>query len=174
MKIRATIAAPTTSSAWGHGDIGFRTVTSRRRWCCRNGINNFLWSLLRFVVDWSKPQWRTSENKCAPSSQLLVLSCEDSDQSSWFFGVERRKTQERKSFSTPPVGMLAVVRWASVLRPFAECLPVRSSIWSVIQVWIWDLELFTAWVQVRWKSVSRYLCNLECLQRVDVANYYLI
>jgi len=27
----------------------------------------------------------------------------------------RRKTQERRSFSTPPGGMLAVVRWAFVL-----------------------------------------------------------
>jgi hypothetical protein len=31
--------------------------------------------------------------------------------------------------------------------------------------WFWDLELFTAWVQFRWKLVSRYLwvqsvCNM--------------
>jgi len=31
----------------------------------------------------------------------------------------RRKIQERRSFSTPHAGMLAVVRWAYVLRPFA-------------------------------------------------------
>jgi hypothetical protein len=40
---------------------------------------------------------------------------------------------------------LAVVRWAYVLRPFAECLHVRSSILqSVVYIWFWDLKLFTA------------------------------
>jgi hypothetical protein len=34
----------------------------------------------------------------------------------------------RRSSSIPPTGMLAIVRWAFVLRSFAECLPVRSSI----------------------------------------------
>jgi hypothetical protein len=36
----------------------------------------------------------------------------------------RRKTPERRSFSILPTGMLTVVRWAFVLRPFAEYLPV--------------------------------------------------
>jgi hypothetical protein len=38
-------------------------------------------------------------------------------------------------FSTPPIGVLAVVCWASVLRSVVECLLVRSSIQSVKHVW---------------------------------------
>jgi hypothetical protein len=30
--------------------------------------------------------------------------------------------------------MLAVVHWASILRPFIECLSIRSSIFIIIQV----------------------------------------
>ena len=51
----------------------------------------------------------------------------------------RRKTQERRSFPTSPAGVLAVIRWASVLEfvagslpVHAECLPVQPSIRSVI------------------------------------------
>jgi hypothetical protein len=40
----------------------------------------------------------------------------------------RRKTWERRSFSTPFAGMLAVIRWISILRPFVEWLLVQSFI----------------------------------------------
>jgi hypothetical protein len=77
-------------------------------------------------------------------------------------GRKKRKKDTKKSFKTPPTFMLVVVRWTFVLRPFAECLSVRSSILqSAIQVWFWDLELFTVWIQFSCKSVSGYLCNPE-------------
>jgi hypothetical protein len=41
---------------------------------------------------------------------------------------EEGRHQKRRSSSIPPTGILVVVRWAFFLRPFAECLPVRSSI----------------------------------------------
>ena len=40
----------------------------------------------------------------------------------------RRTTLERRSSSIAPIGMLAVVRWVFVFRPFTEYLPMRSSI----------------------------------------------
>jgi hypothetical protein len=60
------------------------------------------------------------------------------DQSSLFFGGRKKKKEDIriKSSSSLHAGMLAVVHWASVLRPFAQCLLVQSSIQSVIQVWI--------------------------------------
>jgi hypothetical protein len=53
--------------------------------------------------------------------------------------------------------MLAVIRWASVLRPFAECLPMRSSILqSVVQVW------FEIW------NYSQHRYNLDENQFLDI------
>ena len=47
---------------------------------------------------------------------------------SLFLVVERRrqKTQERRSFSTSPTGVLAAIRWASVLEFVAGCLPMHA------------------------------------------------
>lgn len=39
-------------------------------------------------------------------------------------------------------------RRAFVLGSFAEYLPLRSFIRSAIHVWFWDLEQFTAWVDL--------------------------
>ena len=51
----------------------------------------------------------------------------------------RRKTHERRSFSTSPAEVLAAILWVSVLEfvagclpVHAECLPVRPSIRNVI------------------------------------------
>jgi hypothetical protein len=58
---------------------------------------------------------------------------------------QKKRKEDKRSFSIPPRWTLAVVRWAYVFRPFAECLHVRSSILqSVVYIWFWDLELFTA------------------------------
>ena len=47
--MRATTTASASSPIWRHGDFYFRTATSRRRWC-DHPWNNFLRSLLRFIV----------------------------------------------------------------------------------------------------------------------------
>jgi hypothetical protein len=78
--------------------------------------NNFLLSPLHFVVVRSghdKGLGRISFRSVFPILQWLK---------------EEGRHKKEESFSSPPVEMLAVVHWASILRPFAECLPVRSSI----------------------------------------------
>jgi hypothetical protein len=80
--------------------------------------NNFFRSLLHFVV--------VKSSHGEDLGRIIFRSVAER---------RKRKTQERRSFSIPPAGMLAVVHWTSVLGPFAECLPVQSSIRSVIQVW---------------------------------------
>jgi hypothetical protein len=44
------------------------------------------------------------------------------------FLIFRWQKEKEGSFSTPSTWMLVVVRWVCVLRPFADCLSVRSSI----------------------------------------------
>jgi hypothetical protein len=79
--------------------------------------NTFLRSLLRFVV----VRFGHDEGlkRIIFRSIFLILRWQKE---------EEGKHQKRRSFLIPPTGIFAVVRWAFVLRPFAECLPVRSSI----------------------------------------------
>jgi hypothetical protein len=86
--------------------------------------NNFVRSLLRFVVVIFVHDERLGIISFRPV--FLILRWQK---------TRKRKTQERRSFSTPSAGMLAVVRWAYVLRLVAECLPVRSSMQNVKYVW---------------------------------------
>ena len=83
--------------------------------------NNFLRSLLRFVV--VRSEHNEGIGRIIFRSVFLILRWQ-----------KEEGRQEIRSFSTLLAGMLAVVRWAFVLRPFVEYLPVRSSIQSVIQV----------------------------------------
>ena len=103
--------------------------------------DNFLRSLLHFIMV------RSDNNELLKRISLPHSSL-----------AKRRKTPERWRFSTLPAWMLIIICWTSILRPFVERLPMWSSIrQSIIHVWFWDMELFTAWVKLRWNLVSRYL-----------------
>jgi hypothetical protein len=111
--------------------------------------NNFLWSILRLVVVRFGRDERLE--RISFRSVFLILRWQRK---------EKRKTQERRSFLTTPVGTLVVIRWASILRPFAECLPVRSSIRSVVHVWF---EIWSYWQRE---------CNLNENQFLDICSVF--
>jgi hypothetical protein len=92
--------------------------------------NNFFWSLLRFVV--------------VRSGHDEGLGRISSDQSCSFFDGRKKEGKHKKKFLNSVCRNISCRSLGICLQAFAKCLPLRSSILSVIHVWIGDLELFTA------------------------------